>query len=159
MTENKMKHLKKSLILLLAFCASCSSTSAAASNSGQNDVMIHQLRVELEEMKHHIHTTVMQMNILTNKMVNSEDQLFELKQRELIQQKQMLEKQQETLSKLEKKVDHFSEQEEARKTALAKIEEDMKMQTRALHQNKKKIHELEKSSLAISPLEESAKTQ
>jgi len=153
-----MKNLiyKFCLFTLAITLSSCVSNSAKTASSTQNDVLIHQLRVELEEMKHHIHTTVMQMNILTNKMVNSEDTLFELKQRDLILQKQLLEKQQDKLAKLEKKVDEFSDNEEKRAESLIKLEEELKIQTRASHQNKKKIHELEKNALALSPLEDDA---
>ena len=74
--------------------------------------MIHQLRVELEEIKHHIHTTVVQMNILSGKMVNSEDTIFELKQRDLITQKQTLEDNSIRLAELEKKLATFKETQE-----------------------------------------------
>ncbi|MCH9621192.1 MAG: hypothetical protein S4CHLAM20_06090 [Chlamydiia bacterium] len=140
--------------LLFLFTTSCVSNNAKTATSSQNDVMIHQLRVELEEMKHHIHTTVMQMSILTNKMVNSEDTIFELKQRDLILQKQLLDKQQEKLSKLEKKVDAYSLKEEERDLALNKMEEELKVQSKASHQNKKKIHELEKNALSLAPMDE-----
>jgi hypothetical protein len=150
-----MKKFKIFLPLLLALgLTSCGGAAAKSSHTGQNDVMIHQLRVELEEMKHHIHTTVMQMNILTNKMVNSEDTIFELKQRDLIVQKQQLEKQQEKLLILEKKVDSFAEIEQERKISFDKIAEEVKIQSRSALQNKKKIHELEKNALSLQPLTE-----
>jgi chromosome segregation ATPase len=118
-------------------------------SSGQNDVIIHQLRVELEEIKHHIHTTVMQMNILTNKMINSEDKLFELKQRDLIVQKQTLDSNQEQLAKIEKKLDKIIETEGQKEEAFKRLEDDVKTQAKALHQNKKKIHEIEKQALSL----------
>jgi hypothetical protein len=112
--------------------------------------MIHQLRVELEEIKHHIHTTVVQMNLLTNKMTNSEDILFELKQRELVTQKQTLENNSERLSKIEKKLEQILETESLQSLALKSLEEEMHLQSKSLQQNKKKILEIEKNLLSLS---------
>ncbi len=127
----------------------CMGNSPKVTSSGQNDVMIHQLRVELEEIKHHIHTTVMQMNILTNKMINSEDKMFELKQRDLIIQKQTLESNQERLAKIEKQLEKILETDEIKDQAIKRLEDDVKIQSKALHQNKKKIHEIEKQTLSL----------
>ncbi len=136
------------IALFLTF-SGCMGNSPKVTSSGQNDVMIHQLRVELEEIKHHIHTTVMQMNILTNKMINSEDKMFELKQRDLIVQKQTLESNQELLAKLEKKLEQIIETDEQKAQAIKRLEDDVKIQAKALHQNKKKIHEIEKQTLSL----------
>ncbi|MCH9811888.1 hypothetical protein K0U07_03885 [bacterium] len=130
------------------FLASCIGTKVA-SNSDKNDMMIHQLRVELEEIKHHIHTTVVQMNILTNKMVNSEDVMLELKQKELITQKQLLEHNKELLGDLEKKVHTLIENERKQDLAYKTMEDEIKVHSRALHQNKKKLHEIEKETIAL----------
>ncbi|MCH9617747.1 MAG: hypothetical protein SP4CHLAM5_06860 [Chlamydiia bacterium] len=141
---------KKALYLILPIVlSSCIGTKSTAASSGQNDVIIHQLRVELEEIKHHIHTTVMQMNVLTNKMVNSEDTMFELKQRELITQKQTLKSNTEQLARLEKKVDELIENEKKQVAISETLEDEIKVHSRALHQNKKKLHEIEKQAIAL----------
>jgi hypothetical protein len=76
----KFIFLRKSPLILSFFLLSGCISKNSPVSSTEYDVMIHQLRVELEEIKHHIHTTVVQMNILTNNMVNSEDTIFDLKQ-------------------------------------------------------------------------------
>ena len=154
-----MKHSKIFLFASLPlFFASCIGTKVA-SNSDKNDMMIHQLRVELEEIKHHIHTTVVQMNILTNKMVNSEDVMLELKQKELIAQKQLLEHNKDTLNNLEKKVATLIENERKQDLAYRTIEDEIKVHSRALHQNNKKLHEIEKQTIALkSSTEELSKS-
>ena len=137
------------LLLSILFLSGCISKNSNVTSSAQYDVMIHQLRVELEEIKHHIHTTVVQMNILTNKMVNSEDTIFELKQRDLITQKQTLESNSIRLAELEKKLEALTMTEEKNSLVYKQLEEEIVLHTRSLHQNKKKIHEIEKSAISI----------
>jgi hypothetical protein len=138
-------------ILLTSFLLTgCYGKGTKISSSQSSDLMIHQLRVELEEIKHHIHTTVVQMNLLTNKMTNSEDILFELKQRELVTQKQTLENNSERLSKIEKKLEQILETESLQSLALKSLEEEMHLQSKSLQQNKKKILEIEKNLLSLS---------
>jgi hypothetical protein len=140
-----MFSLKKSSIFLLTFFLNgCIFKSQSVSSATQYEVIIHQLRVEVEEIKHHIHTTVVQMNILTNKMVNSEDTLFELKQRELISQKQALESNSARLTALEKELELVSRSEEKASAQLMKLEQLLTLYAQSLEQTKKKIHELEK---------------
>lgn len=143
---NKTKYLYLFLPLILNGCIGSKTTASA---SDKNDMMIHQLRVDLEEIKHSIHTTVVQMNILTNKMVNSEDVIFELKQKELITQKQTLENNQELLLNLEKKVNNLMDNEKKQEVAFQTMEDEIKVQGRALHQNKRKLHEIEKQTIAL----------
>jgi hypothetical protein len=88
------------------------------------------------------------MNILTNKMVNSEDTIFELKQRELISQKQALESNSARLTALEKEVELVSSSEEKASLELINLKELLALYSLSLDQTKKKIHELEK--IAIS---------
>jgi|GEM_PF-3002852 len=136
-------------ICLLVTLSGCVGSNPKVLSSNQNDVIIHQLRVELEEIKHHIHTNVMQMNILTNKMINSEDKMFELKQRDLIIQKQTLESNQERLLKIEKKLEQIVENNAQKELAIKKLEDDVKIQAKSLHQNRNKIHEIEKQTLSL----------
>lgn len=147
-----MKGKFYTLITCSAFLllSGCYGRAAKIPTSHSSDVMIHQLRVELEEIKHHIHTTVMQMNILTNKMVNSEDIIFELKQRDLITQKQALENNSERLGRVEKKLDDVLDSEELQALAFKSLEEEIKVHSRSLQQNKKKILEIEKNALSFS---------
>ena len=145
-----MKITKHLLYLFLpVLLTSCIGSKSKVTTAGQNDIIIHQLRVELEDIKHHIHTTVMQMNVLTNKMVNSEDTIFELKQRELITQKQTLEANSILLNRLTKKVDELSELYEKTLLSQQSMGDEIKVHSRALHQNKKKIHEIEKQAIAL----------
>ncbi len=137
-------------IVLLFLLPGCYGKAAKISTSQSSDVMIHQLRAELEEIKHHIRTTVMQMNILTNKMVNSEDILFELKQRDLITQKQALENNSERLTRVEKKLEEILDADTVQSVAFKSLEEEIKVHTKSLQQNKKKILEIEKNILSFS---------
>lgn len=146
----KLNYQKPFLFLFLTLAlSSCIGTNGTASNSAQNDVVVHQLRVELEEIKHHIHTTVMQMNVLTNKMVNSEDTMFELKQKELITQKQTLQSNSEQIARLEKKVDELIENHKKQISLAQSMEDEIKVHGRALHQNKRKLHEIEKQTISL----------
>ena len=147
--------MKGKLNTLLLSCSilllhGCYGKATKISSSQSSDLMIHQLRVELEEIKHHIHTTVMQMNILTNKMVNSEDILFELKQRDLITQKQALENNSQRLTQVEKKLEEILDSEAVQSLAFKSLEEEIKVHSRSLQQNKKKILEIEKNILSFS---------
>lgn len=145
--KRKSSILANSFIIAIIF-SSCNTKTT--NSSTQNDIMIHQLRVELEEIKHHIHTTVMQMNILTNKMVNSEDTLFELKQRDIITQKQTLENNKERLEQLEKKLETVIAKEDHTLLSINQIEEKLDQQILSIKQNKKKIQEVEQYSISVN---------
>jgi chromosome segregation ATPase len=146
-----MKRIFPSLVICtLLFLQSCYGKASKITASQSSDLLIHQLRVELEEIKHHIHTTVMQMNILTNKMVNTEDILFELKQQDLITQKQALEVNSDRLVQAEKKLEEIVHSNAAQNLAFASLETEVKTHKKSLEQNKHKIQEMEKNLLSFA---------
>lgn len=142
----------KRLILLFPLAIvlqGCFNNPANIAKTNKNDIIIHQLRVELEELKHHLHTNCVQINILKNKIVNSEDTILDLTQKEFVTHKQALEKSLETLCMIEDRISALNEADEINGKSIENLEAKLSSQERSVMQNKKKIREMTKLGKTI----------
>lgn len=134
------------ILSLAAIFSSCLNNSTNISKTNKNDIIIHQLRVELEELKHHLHTNSVQINILSNKIINNEDTILDLTQKEFITHKQTLEKSMETLAIIQDKITSLAKADDSKSKSIENLEEKLSTQEKSVIQNKNKIREIAKNA-------------
>ena len=136
-------------ILATAGCltlASCTSVNNSSKGEKQQiEISMHNLRTDIEELKHDLNTQQMQLGIFEGKLVHIDDIIDSLKIESNEKQKSALEELQYHLSSIEKKLEHFETKQKEILTDLSQLESHANHTTKALGQYKEKVKEFEQT--------------
>lgn len=108
---SKYKHSTSSLILSLPLfllsLSSCTSLSSPKDERQKTEISLHKIRTEVEDLKHDLNTSDIELHILEGKLIDQEETIALLKEQLLTSQNGKLTDLEQTALNLQKKLASF----------------------------------------------------
>jgi chromosome segregation ATPase len=149
---SKYKHSTSSLILSLPLfllsLSSCTSLSSPKDERQKTEISLHKIRTEVEDLKHDLNTSDIELHILEGKLIDQEETIALLKEQLLTSQNGKLTDLEQTALNLQKKLASFEKKQEEILADIRQLGSHANDTTTALSQYKDKICEMEKSILS-----------
>jgi LysM repeat protein len=138
---NRMKLHYFFPILLLT---GCSLTSTPKEDRHRVEMSLHKVRTDMEDIKHDINTSDIELHILEGKLIDQESAMANVKDQIIEAHKSKIESLEERIVSLEKKLSLQEKQNDDHRSDMQKLGKHANETTSALTQYKAKIEELEK---------------
>ena len=149
---SKYKHSTSSLILSLPLfllsLSSCTSLSSPKDERQKTEISLHKIRTEVEDLKHDLNTSDIELHILEGKLIDQEETIALLKEQLLTSQNGKLTDLEQTALNLQKKLASLEKKQEEILADIRQLGSHANDTTTALSQYKDKICEMEKSILS-----------
>jgi len=149
---SKYKHSTSSLLLSLPLfllsLSSCTSLSSPKDERQKTEISLHKIRTEVEDLKHDLNTSDIELHILEGKLIDQEETIALLKEQLLTSQNGKLTDLEQTALNLQKKLASFEKKQEEILADIRQLGSHANDTTTALSQYKDKICEMEKSILS-----------
>jgi LysM repeat protein len=149
---SKYKHSTTSLLLSLPLfllsLSSCTSLSSPKDERQKTEISLHKIRTEVEDLKHDLNTSDIELHILEGKLIDQEETIALLKEQLLTSQNGKLTDLEQTALNLQKKLASFEKKQEEVLADIRQLGSHANDTTTALSQYKDKICEMEKSILS-----------
>jgi len=123
----------------------CSSWNAPREERHKTEVTLHKVRTEVEDLKHDLNTSDIELHILEGKLLDQEETLAHLKDELLESQSSKLEELQQLILSYNKKIASLEKKQDEMLTDLRQLATHANETTTALSQYKDKLCEMEKS--------------
>ncbi len=137
----------KSLLFLtvsLSFLTGCSWQSPREEKH-KTELTLHKIRTEIEDLKHDLNTSDIELHILEGKLIDQEDTLSSVKELINTSQEGKIDELQKLISSLNKKISSLEDRQEEVLNDIKKLSTHANETTTALSQYKDKIGEMERS--------------
>ncbi|MCH9612360.1 MAG: hypothetical protein S4CHLAM102_08470 [Chlamydiia bacterium] len=158
MKKKNLAPITFSLVLCALACTSCNGSNNACSDRYDSEMTLHQIRSDLEEIKHDLNTQQMQVSILEGKILNHEDTLSNLKRDTIDAQVQKIDALRRQVLTFEKKSAFFESKLSESLNELKKLTSFAHDTNRTFSQYRDKIAEMEKNiSIQNQAIEEMLK--
>lgn len=131
-------------LLPIIFLTGCSLTSTPKEDRHRVEMALHKVRTEMEDMKHDLNTSEIELHILEGKLIDQESAMSNVKDQIIQAHKSKIESLEERISSLEKKIAAQDKQNEELRANLKKLGKHANQTTSALTQYRDKIDELER---------------
>jgi len=128
-----------SLILMLSSC----SFQSTPNDEQKVEFAMHKMRTDIEELKQDINSNQIELNILEGKILNQDNSLTAIKEKTLDSQQERLEKFQQLIGSIEKKMRQIEYKQEKMLDDIHELTRHANDTTTALSQYKTRISELE----------------
>ncbi len=138
---------KKLLLSSLGFavlCTGCSWQSPRA-DKHKMELTLHKIRTEIEDLKHDLNTSDIELHILEGKLIDQEDTLVSVKEMINTSQEGKIDELQKLISSLSHKISSLEEFQNQVLTDLKQLSGHANETTTALSQYKDKIGEMERN--------------
>lgn len=132
-------------LLLPLIVQGCGTNATPKSEKYQMEMTLHKTRIDLEELKHDLHTQKMEINILEGKMVNQEDLMTSIKKDTFEVHQAKLDAFVKQLSSMEKKLVGLETKQEEGAKNLQKLLQASTEMGKAIAQSKERINEMERT--------------
>ena len=144
-----MKHSKLSLFPLsfVLLCAGCSGLHFSREEHHKTELTLHKMRIEVEDLKHDLNTSDIELHILEGKLIDQEETLGMLKEQMMESQTEKIDDLQQVISAFNKKISNLEKKQEEILSDLRQLGSHANETTTALSQYKDKICEMEKTIL------------
>lgn len=134
-------------LITLSFIG-CTSLNSPRDERHKTELSLHKIRTEVEDLKHDLNTSDIELHILEGKLIDQEETIALLRQQILDSQQGKLEDLEQILSNFNKKVAGFEKKQEEILSDLRQLATHANDTTLALSQYKDKISEIEKNILS-----------
>jgi LysM repeat protein len=128
--------------------SSCTSWNASREESHKTEITLHKMRTEVEDLKHDLNTSDIELHILEGKILDQEEVIIALKEQLVEKQNNKLEELHHALLGFNKKIASIEKKQEEFCSDLKHLVTHANDTTTALSQYKDKIYEIEKHVLA-----------
>lgn len=149
---SKYIHTTSSLILSLPLfllsLSSCTSLSSPKDERQKTEISLHKIRTEVEDLKHDLNTSDIELHILEGKVIDQEETIALLKEQLLTSQNGKLTDLEQTALNLQKKLTSLEKKQEEILADIRQLGSHANDTTTALSQYKDKICEMERSILS-----------
>ena len=136
--------MKLYYILPVFFLTGCSLTSTPKEDRHRVEMALHKVRTEMEDMKHDLNTSEIELHILEGKLIDQESAMSNVRDQIIAAHKSKIDSLEERIASLEKKIALQNKQSEELRTDLKKLGTHANQTTSALTQYREKIEELER---------------
>jgi LysM repeat protein len=126
---------------------SCSNLSSSREQRHATEFTLHTIRTEIEDLKHDLNTSDIELHILEGKLIDQEETIGMLKEQLLESHGGKIEDLQQLLSTFNKKISSIEKRQEELVVDLRQLASHANETTTALSQYKDKICEMEKTIL------------
>jgi LysM repeat protein len=133
--------------ILLSF-SSCTSWNSAREETHKTEITLHKIRTEVEDLKHDLNTSDIELHILEGKLLDQEEQLHALKEQLVDEQNNKLQELQHAILTFNKKITLLEKKQEELNGDIKHLVTHANDTTTALSQYKEKIYEIEKHVLS-----------
>lgn len=129
---------------LLSSFSSCTSWNSSREESHKTEITLHKMRTEVEDLKHDLNTSDIELHILEGKILDQEDVIHALKAQLIDEQNNKLEELHHALLGFNKKINLLEKKQEELSSEMKHLVTHANDTTTALSQYKEKIYEIEK---------------
>lgn len=138
---------KKNYIYIVAsaLCLTGCSWQSPREEKHKTELTLHKIRTEIEDLKHDLNTSDIELHILEGKLIDQEDTLSAIKEIINTSQEGKIDDLQKVISSLNKKISSLENQQEEILKDLKQLSTHANETTTALSQYKDKIGEMERS--------------
>jgi LysM repeat protein len=126
---------------------SCSGLNSPREERHKTEITLHKIRTEVEDLKHDLNTSDIELHILEGKFIDQEETLALLKQQLLESQSSKLDELQQLILTYNKKIGSLEKKQDEIVSDLRQLGSHANETTTALSQYKDKICEMEKAIL------------
>lgn len=133
------------LLPILMLLASCSGLNAPREDRHKTELTLHKMRTEVEDLKHDLNTSDIELHILEGKLLDQEETLTMLKEQLIGSQTGKIEDMQQLVTVFNKKIVALEKKQDEILGDLRQLGSHANETTTALSQYKDKICEMEKS--------------
>lgn len=134
-------------ISLLSLFTSCGSVNSPREERHKTELTLHKIRTEVEDLKHDLNTSDIELHILEGKLIDQEETIGMLKEQLLESQTGKIEDLQQLIGSFNKKISNLEKKQEEILSDLRQLGSHANETTTALSQYKDKIYEMEKTIL------------
>ncbi len=135
------------IFILLSF-SSCTSWNSTREETHKTEITLHKMRTEVEDLKHDLNTSDIELHILEGKLLDQEEELHALKEQLVDEQNNKLQELQHALLTFNKKITTLEKKQEELNADIKHLVTHANDTTTALSQYKEKIYEIEKHVLS-----------
>jgi LysM repeat protein len=135
-------------ICFLVSYSSCTSWNSAREETHKTEITLHKIRTEVEDLKHDLNTSDIELHILEGKLLDQEEELHALKEQLVDEQNNKLQELQHALLTFNKKITTLEKKQEELNADIKHLVTHANDTTTALSQYKEKIYEIEKHVLS-----------
>lgn len=132
----------------LITCTSCTSWNSSKEEMHKTEITLHKIRTEVEDLKHDLNTSDIELHILEGKLLDQEESILTLKEQLVDQQNNRLDELHHALLAFNKKVSAVEKKQDELISDIKSLVAHANDTTTALSQYKDKIYEIEKSVLS-----------
>lgn len=134
-------------VACLPFLIGCGSLNSPREEQHKTELTLHKIRTEVEDLKHDLNTSDIELHILEGKLIDQEETLGMLKEHMMESQTEKIEDLQQLISSFNKKISTLEKKQEEILSDLRQLGTHANETTTALSQYKDKICEMEKTLL------------
>jgi len=141
-----MRYLLSSALFFL-FCfvfSGCSGVTSSREERHKTELTLHKVRTEIEDLKHDLNTSDIELHILEGKLIDQEETISKLKEHLMESQTGKIEGLEQLFHSFNKKVANLEKKQEEILSDLRQLGSHANETTTALSQYKDKICEMEK---------------
>ncbi len=139
------KFLLSTTAAVILLTSSCTSLNSPKEEKHKTELTLHKIRTEVEDLKHDLNTSDIELHILEGKLIDQEETIAFLKDQLIDQQNIKYEEMKQALSIFNKKLLSFEKKHEEILSDLKQLAQHANETTSALSQYKDKISEVEKN--------------
>lgn len=132
---------------ILTLFTGCGSMNAPREENHKTELTLHKIRTEVEDLKHDLNTSDIELHILEGKLIDQEETISLLKEQMVESQTGKLEGLEHLISTFNKKISALEKKQEEILSDLRQLGSHANETTTALSQYKDKICEMEKTIL------------
>ena len=125
--------------------SSCTTMSSPREERHKLELSLHKLRTELEDIKHDLNSSNIEMHILESKLIDQQDNVVSMKQHMTESQGSKIEDLEQIITSIHKRLSQIEKKQEEVVADLRELGTHANETTAALSQYKEKISDVEKS--------------
>jgi LysM repeat protein len=131
-------------VCCLCSLSSCTSWNATREETHKTEITLHKMRTEVEDLKHDLNTSDIELHILEGKLLDQEEVILSLKEQLVDEQNNKLEELQHALLNFNRKIALLEKKQEELGADIKNLVTHANETTTAISQYKDKIYEIEK---------------
>lgn len=135
------------LLSLSSFITGCSGVTSSREERHKTELTLHKMRTEVEDLKHDLNTSDIELHILEGKLIDQEETISMLKEHLIEPQTGKIEGLEQLFQTFNKKISVLEKKQEEILSDLRQLGSHANETTTALAQYKDKISEMEKALL------------